>query len=94
MGLESDYSSSGHCGGVGSIPGPVQWVKVSGVTTVATWFATVAQIPPLAWECSYAMVQPRKLKKKIHQPHGYYYFGQSQFFVLFCFVLGLYLRHM
>ena len=27
MSSESDYSSPGHCGGMGSIPGPVQWVQ-------------------------------------------------------------------
>ena len=32
---ESDWSSSGHCRGVGSIPGLVQWVKESGIAAAA-----------------------------------------------------------
>ena len=32
---ESDCSSSGHCRGVGSIPGLVQWVKESGIAAAA-----------------------------------------------------------
>ena len=32
---KSDYSGSGHCGGAGLIPSPVQWVKRSGEATAA-----------------------------------------------------------
>ena len=49
------------CGGVGSIPGPAQWVKGSGVATA------VAQIQSLAWELSYAMGAAIGEKKSLCQ---------------------------
>ena len=45
----SDCSSSGCYGGVGSVPGSVQWVKGSGVASAEAW------IQSLAWELPYAM---------------------------------------
>ena len=47
--LESNCSSLGHCGGLGLIPGLVQWVKRSGVATA------VARIQSLARELPYAV---------------------------------------
>ena len=52
----------GRCGGVGLIPGPVQWVKGS---TEAT---AVAQIQSLAWELPHAeSVTKKKERKKTHK---------------------------
>ena len=47
---------SGHCGGMGLIPGPVQWVKGAGIATA------VAQI--LAWKLPHASAVAIKKKKK------------------------------
>ena len=48
-------SNSGHCGGMGSIPGPAQWVKGSTVATAATQVTAEAQLPSLAQELPYAV---------------------------------------
>ena len=42
------------CGGEGSIPGPMQCIKVSGVTTAVMQVASVSQIQSLAQELPYA----------------------------------------
>ena len=62
VGYEFNYSSSGHCGGSGSIPGLTEWVKSS----VAT---ATAQIQSLAWELTCATGAAKKKKKKnlVHQ---------------------------
>ena len=41
---------SGGCGGTGSIPYPMQWVKGSCIATALAQVATVAWIQSLAWE--------------------------------------------
>ena len=40
------------------IPVPVPWVKGSGIATAATQVTAVTWIQSLAWELSYAVVQP------------------------------------
>ena len=50
MDWESDCSSSGYCGGMGSIPGLARWVGDSGVAVAVTWVEAVAQIQSLVWE--------------------------------------------
>lgn len=44
---ESDYSNLGHCGGMVSIPSPVQWVKKSSIVTALVQVAAAAQIQSL-----------------------------------------------
>lgn len=48
MGWESDCSSSGCCGGTGSIPGMAQWVKGSQTAAAAAGIQPLAQKPPNA----------------------------------------------
>ena len=65
MGKGSDCSSWGCCGGVGSIPGLVQWVKRSGLATAAV-VAAAAWRQSLAWELPYvagAAIGKKKTKK-------------------------------
>ena len=64
MSSESDCSSSCHCGGVGSIPGPVQWVKGSHVATGASYFTAVVPVQSLAQELQHAASLSIKKKKK------------------------------
>ena len=54
VGWESDCSSSGHCGGVGSVPGLAQWVKGPRVATAEAQVAAEAWIQSLAQELPYA----------------------------------------
>ena len=46
---------SGCCGGVGSIPSLVQWVKGSCIATAKAELVFVVQIQSLAWELPYAL---------------------------------------
>ena len=52
---DSTPAVHGHCGGMGLIPGLVQWVKGSGVATAVLQVEAVAQIWSLAWQCPYAV---------------------------------------
>ena len=45
------------------IPVPVPWVKGSGIATAATQVTAVTWIQSLAWELSYAVVQPQTNKQ-------------------------------
>ena len=58
VGYISNFSSSGHCKGEGSIPGPAQWVKGASVA------AAVAQPQFLARELPYDVDAAIKLQKK------------------------------
>ena len=53
--LWSNCSGSSHCGGAGSIPSLVQWVKGSNVAAAAVQAAAMVQIQSLAWEFPQAM---------------------------------------
>ena len=44
-----------HWGGVGSIPGPAQWVKGSGIAATASWVATVVHTQSPAEQLPYAV---------------------------------------
>ena len=57
----------GHCGGVGLSPGPVQWVKGSGVAVAVAWVVTEAWIQSLAQELSYAMGLAIKTNKQTNK---------------------------
>ena len=59
-GLRTNCSSLGRCGGVGSIPNRVQWVKGSGVVAAASRIQSLAGNFHLPWV--------RSLKKR--SPHG------------------------
>ena len=63
VGWESDSSSLGHCGGRGSTPGLVQWVKGSGIAAAEAYATAAALIQFLAQEPSYAMSVAIKKKK-------------------------------
>ena len=56
-------------GGVSSIPGPTQWVKV--LALLWLWLAAAALIRPLAWELPHAAgaALERKKRKKIELDH-------------------------
>ena len=62
---ESDCISSSCCRGTGSIPSPVQWIKVSGVAIAVAQVVAEAQIQSLAWELPYTMGVAIKLKQKV-----------------------------
>ena len=59
---ESNCSGSGHCRGLGLIPGLAQWVKGSGVATAAEQVKATAPIQPLAQKHPY--VPGAAIKKK------------------------------
>ena len=46
-------SSSGHCGGLGSIPGLVKWVKGLGVATVVSWDSVPGLGTSIYQECDH-----------------------------------------
>ena len=48
MGQESRCSGSGHCGGQGSIPGPVQCVEGSSIASAAAQIQSLARGLPHA----------------------------------------------
>ena len=54
----------GLCGGAGSVPGQVQWVKGSGIAAAAVEVAAVALIQSMAQNFRMPWVQPLKKKKK------------------------------
>ena len=56
--------SLGHCGGTGSISGPVQWVKGSSIAAAVAQAAAVARIKSLAWELPQATGAANKQNKK------------------------------
>lgn len=53
MSSESDYGGLCHCGGAGSFPSLVKWVKESGVVVAAAEVSAVAQI---YWESAQLIV--------------------------------------
>ena len=64
-GLVSDCSSLGHCRGASSIPGPVQWIKGSGIDTAMAEVASVVWVQSLAQELPYAVsIAIKFLKRK------------------------------
>ena len=85
-------SGLGPCRGAGSIPGPVQWVKGSGVAPAVAEITAVVQTHSLAWELPYATGVTIKWKKKGWGVHltvlsGLYFYPLWVFlFVLFCFL--------
>lgn len=52
------------CQDAGSISGPAQWIKASGVVTGAAQVTTVTQVSSLAWECHMPMGRPEKKRRK------------------------------
>ena len=50
----SNCNGLGHCGGMGSIPSPAQWVIGSGIATGAAWVAVAARIQSLGRYLPYA----------------------------------------
>ena len=56
------YSSSGCCGGAGSIPGPAQCVKGSSIAVAAGTVTAVAQIQSLSRELPNALDVAIKIK--------------------------------
>ena len=48
MGEESDCSGLDRCGGVGSIPGPAQWVRGSGIPAAVALRQSLVQELPYA----------------------------------------------
>ena len=66
-GLRSDCGGSGCYGGMGSIPGLMQWDPALPQFATVAQVATVAQIQFFAWELPYAMgvaIKRKKRKKK------------------------------
>ena len=66
VGSESDYSSLGHCGGTGLIPGPVQWVKGSGIAAHCNCGSN--SIPGLGTSTCHGCTTKKKKKKKTFGP--------------------------
>ena len=52
---ECTCNGLGGYGDKGSIPGPAQWIKGSGIAAAAVYFVAVAQIQYLAQELPYAV---------------------------------------
>ena len=51
--FESNCSSSSCCGGLGLIPGPVQWVKGSGVAATTAWIRVPSLATSMCLWCSW-----------------------------------------
>lgn len=62
MSYKSDFSISGHCGDVGSIPSPVYWTKECCIATAAAKFISAAHMLPYAKSVTF--------KKRPKQPNS------------------------
>ena len=64
------------------IPGPVGWVKGSGVDTAVALVTAVVQIQPLAWELPYAVDTARKKGRKNERNADNFFFQKPGSHVL------------